>query len=90
MELTQHIGLVSENDLTLSSILVTAQGLVIFWILLAAVVSYKLTSAACLGVYYIFPESINNFKRVTEALFWQLCLYFLVSSLMMACKNDKY
>lgn len=78
MELINHIGVTSDSKHGPISIVSRVRGSLILLILFAAAVFYKLISTACIGLHYLIPESINNIKRMSASMFWELCIYFLV------------
>lgn len=78
MELINHIGVASDSEHGTTSIISRIRGSLILLILFAAAFLYKLISTACLGLHYLLPESINNIKRISASMFWELCIHFLV------------
>lgn len=79
MELINHIGVTSDSEHGTTSIISRMNGSLILFFLFVAAFLYKLISTACLGLHYLLPESTNNIKRISASMFWELCIYFLVS-----------
>ncbi|CUM64716.1 uncharacterized protein PRCAT00002326001 [Priceomyces carsonii] len=78
MELLRHIGILFENDITLSDTILKLRGLFILYILFVVITGYNILSIACSICFCLFCESTNSLKRAAAALFWDLCLYFMV------------
>ncbi|CUM47932.1 unnamed protein product [Debaryomyces fabryi] len=78
MELINHIGITSTSENVTTSIISRLRGCFILLFLFAASFLYKFISTICLSLHYLLPESINNIKRLSASMFWELCIYFLV------------
>lgn len=79
MELINHIGIRHNSGEIPASFYIRVKGFMILGFLLSVIIGYVFVTACCNLAYSFFPESSDRIKLRLSHMFWEICVFFLVS-----------